>query len=109
MFSIKSKIVATDSVFGSFRFKGSKSNIAFGATNAAATPTARADQQTARLLNRIKDWKTGFTGIIPPPPPLRKPRLRGITVNSAGKTVILAKKAMNMPVPAINPSSARPR
>ena len=99
--SIKSNSAPTDSVRGSFRFRGSKSKRAAGTKAAAATPSASAPQAMARLdpartPSRVGGRRAGRGE-------------RGRRVNRAGSTVMLAKSAMNIPTPAISPSSARPR
>ncbi len=99
---MSSRNVRTDSVDGSFKLIGFESNRAPGTSARAPSPNTIAPADSHRPCRRTSDSATPALGAC------RGRGASGATVSSAGSTVRLANSAMNMPVPAITPSSDKP-
>ena len=96
---IKSRSVATDSEFGSFRLKGSKSKLTRGKRASDPNVSIMAITITIQVGNGLEyPENTAFFPCLED----------GNRLVIAGNTVKFANNAMNIPLPAINPSSANP-
>jgi hypothetical protein len=102
---LSSRNVATDSTFGLRRCSGLKSNGRKATGGEASTTTRIMITITGRRCRSI-NRSTGASAAMP----IGRASAGGFkTENSAGRSVILVRKAIIIPEPAICPSSARPR